>query len=233
MLPPSDSINHQSLKLAEFFASLRSSQSQNRLSVPPPPPYAPPTTSSSFPTMPVAIEDSFADIEDDDDEATSLAPIMIKVDTSIEIEGQGNTIVIPTSNGGMGMAGDEATSAPTSTSSSPAPSSSSPLQQLQQLQQQRQVKSAQLASTIIAALKSSGVLEDKESRRQRPIEVNVNAGIRIRGDRNVVCAGAGVRRRMELSDERDSGAVSGSGHGRKRRAGSQPIDIPSAKKPLV
>ncbi|KAK2738774.1 hypothetical protein FQN55_000412 [Onygenales sp. PD_40] len=231
MLPPSDSINHQSLKLAEFFASLRSSQ--NRLSsIPPPPPYAPSATSSSFPAMP-AIEDSFADLEDDDDEATSLAPIMIKVDTSIEIEGQGNTIVIPTSNGGMGMGmpGDESTSP--SPSPSPASSSSSS-SSLQHLQQQRQVKSAQLASTIIAALKASGVLEEKESRRQRPIEVNVNAGIRIRGDRNVVCAGAGVRRRMGLSeDERGSAAVGGSGSGRKRRAGSQPVDMPSAKKPLV
>ncbi|KAK2788944.1 hypothetical protein FQN52_006477 [Onygenales sp. PD_12] len=231
MLPPSDSINHQSLKLAEFFASLRSSQ--NRLSsIPPPPPYAPSAT-SSFPAMP-AIEDSFADLEDDDDETTSLAPIMIKVDTSIEIEGQGNTIVIPTSNGGMGMGmtGDESSSPSPSTSPSPSPASSS--SSLQHLQQQRQVKSAQLASTIIAALKASGVLEEKESRRQRPIEVNVNAGIRIRGDRNVVCAGAGVRRRMGLSeDERGSAAVGGSGSGRKRRAGSQPVDMPSAKKPLV
>ncbi|KLJ13866.1 hypothetical protein EMPG_11210 [Blastomyces silverae] len=230
MLPPSDSINHQNYKLAEFVASLRS---QNTL-VPlqPPPTYA-------AAIAPAPVEDAFADIiDDDDEESTDMGPITIKIDTSIDIEGQGNTIVIPTSIGAS--ASEEhhsSTSTSTSPSSSPSHSSSLPAvsgnSPLQQLQQQRQVKSAQLASTIISALKAAGIMDDKESGRQRPVEVNVSSGIRIRGDRNVVCAG--VPKRPELSHAGSSDSLSDeqeelSRRWRKRRATSQPIDIPSSKK---
>ncbi|PGH02141.1 hypothetical protein GX51_04845 [Blastomyces parvus] len=233
MLPPSDSINHQNYKLAEFVASLRS---QNRL-VPPQPP---PTYAAAI--APAPVEDAFADIidDDDDEESAAMDPIIIKIYTSIDIEGQGNTIVIPTSI--STSASEEPHTSPsgsTSPSPSPSPSYSSSLpaaggnSPLQQLQQQRQVKSAQLASTIISALKASGIMDDKESGRQRPVEVNVSSGIRIRGDRNVVCAS--VPKRSELSHAGSPDSLSdeqeqSSRRWRKRRATSQPIDLPSSKK---
>ncbi|KAL2360457.1 hypothetical protein RJZ56_006683 [Blastomyces dermatitidis] len=229
MLPPSDSINHQNYKLAEFVASLRS---QNRL-VPPQPP---PTYAAAI--APAPVEDAFADIiDDDDEESTAMGPITIKIDTSIDIEGQGNTIVIPTSIGAS-TSEEPQTSTSTSTSPSSSPSRSSlPAaggnSPLQQLRQQRQVKSAQLATTIISALKAAGIMDHMESGRQRPVEVNVSSGIRIRGDRNVVCAG--VPKRPELSHAGCSDSLSDeqeelSRRGRKRGATSQPIDIPSSKK---
>ncbi|PGH30903.1 hypothetical protein GX50_06308 [[Emmonsia] crescens] len=213
MLPPSDSINHQNLKLAEFVASLRS---QNGLVPPPPPPtYAAATAPAP---APASVEDAFADIiDDDDEESVAMAPITIKIDTSIDIEGQGNTIVIPTS---VGASTSEEPATSTSHSSSSSTGGNSPIQQLQQ---QRQVKSAQLASTIISALKASGILDDKETGRQRPVEVNITSGIRIRGDRNAVCAGVPKRAELShggsadcLSDEKESSSPSR--WGRKRRA---------------
>ncbi|PGH08245.1 hypothetical protein AJ79_06031 [Helicocarpus griseus UAMH5409] len=212
MLPPSDSINQQSLKLAELVASLRS---QNRHAPPPPPTYA----VAIAPTASVT-DYSFADIGDDDEECAPMTPITIKVDTSIDIEGQGNTIVIPTS---IGATSSEEASTSTSSQTSP----------LQQLQQQRQAKSAQMASTIISALKASGVLDDRETGRQRPVEVMVNSGIRIRGVRNVVCAGVPKKPDVNQAGNGDSSAEereSSSSGGRKRRASSQPAELPSAKK---
>ncbi|QSS63811.1 hypothetical protein I7I51_00871 [Histoplasma capsulatum] len=193
MQPPSDSINHQSHKLAEFVASLRS---QNSLAPPQPPPtYAIATARTSLEDT---LGDTVGDIVDDDnddEESAAIVPIIIKIDTSINIEGQGNTIAIPTS---MGASTSEEPPASISTSklhsaSLPAGGSSP----LQQLQQQRQVKSAQLATAIISALKTSGIMDDKETGRQRPVEVNVSSGIRIKGDGNAVRAG--VPKRSELS----------------------------------
>ncbi|OJD15936.1 hypothetical protein AJ78_03841 [Emergomyces pasteurianus Ep9510] len=226
MLPPSDSMNHQNLKLAEFVASLHS---QNRQVLPPPPP------TYAAATAPASVEDCFADIIDDEDEdSASMASIAIKIDTSIDIEGRGNTIVIPTSVGALASA-EHATSTPASTShsSSPATGRNSPKQRFQL---HRQVKSAQLASTIISALEASGILDDKDTGRQRPLEVNVRSGIRIRGDRNVVCAG--VLRRVELSHAGSAGCFSEEKESspppprwaRKKRASSLPIDIPFPKK---
>ncbi|OJD26498.1 hypothetical protein ACJ73_02123 [Blastomyces percursus] len=222
MLPPSDSIDHQNCKLAEFVASLRS---QNRL-VPPQPP---PTYAAAI--APAPVDDAFADIidDDDDEESTAMRPITIKIDTSIDIEGQGNTFVIPTS---IGASASEEPHTSTSTSTSPLSSPSSSRSSLrttggnsplQQLQQQRQVKSAQLASTIISALKAAGVMDDKELGTQRPVEVNVSSGIRIRGDRNVVCAA--IPKRPELchvgrSDSSFDEREELSRRGRKRRATS-------------
>ncbi|EEH17112.1 hypothetical protein PABG_07199 [Paracoccidioides brasiliensis Pb03] len=222
MLPPSDSVNHQSLKLAEFVASLRS---QNRLASVPPPPY----TVSTVPTL---TDDSLADIVDDEDEeeTPSMAPIIIKIDTSIDIEGQGNTIVIPTSIGRS-----TAEQAPSITF--PSSSQTSEKSLLQQLQKQRQFKSAQLASTIISALKASGVLDDRETGKQQPVEVNVSSGIRIRGDRNVVCAGVPKKEELTPAESEDASPEKGpsslsSEWKRKRSASSQPVDMPSAKRNL-
>ncbi|EGC41987.1 conserved hypothetical protein [Histoplasma capsulatum var. duboisii H88] len=227
MQPPSDSINHQSHKLAEFVASLRS---QNSLAPPQPPP------TYAIATARTSLEDTLGEIVDDDDddeESAAIVPIIIKIDTSINIEGQGNTIAIPTSMGAS-TSEEPPASIPTSklhSTSLPAGGSSP----LQQLQQQRQVKSAQLATAIISALKTSGIMDDKETGRQRPVEVNVSSGIRIKGDGNVVRAG--VPKRSELSHVGNSDSSFDekeelSGRWRKRRASSQPIEILSKKRQI-
>ena len=169
-----------------------------------PPPYA------ARPTG-LTNEELLGQIEDLDDDACTLAPIVIKIDTSIHVEGHANTVAIPSSST---PPSEESQQAAATANAPPTPTSAT---HLQQLQQQRQTKSSQLATTIIAALRSAGALEDAETGRQRPIEVNVNAGIRIKGNGNVVCAGV-----------RPSAPSSGSPNaqsGRKRRATSVSIPL--------
>ncbi|PGH27109.1 hypothetical protein AJ80_01296 [Polytolypa hystricis UAMH7299] len=229
MIPPSDSIGHQSLKLAEF---LNESQARDSRRCPPPPPYAPAAVVPSITTRPTHEALYEEDEDEDDDDSANMTPISIKIDTSINIVGQRNTIVIPSSvSAGLEESKSTSPSGPNS-SSSPSPSSMDSAS-LQQLHQQRQAKSAQLTSSVIAALKASGVLADRETGRQRPIEVCINAGISIKGDGNVICAGA-ARRRMEFppadSATKDVNNNRSKPLVRKRRANSQPIEVPSAKR---
>jgi hypothetical protein len=174
MLPPSDSINHHSLKLAEFVANL-----QTQVNAPPPPPLY-------ISTLAIPISEESLENTDENDEGLDIAPISVKIDTSINIDGQGNTIVIPTSvaAGAEEFQSSSAAAIPTATSLP-----------LQQPQLQRHVKSAQLASTIIAALKTSGALQEKDTGRLRPIEIIVNSGIHIKGSKNILCACA--RKKLE------------------------------------
>ncbi|KAF3492011.1 uncharacterized protein GIQ15_01528 [Arthroderma uncinatum] len=211
MLPPSDSFAHQNLKLAEALASLR----KQTVAPAPPPPYAA--------TAATASSELLGEFEDDeDDENLPLSPIVIKIDTSISIDGQNNTVAIPTS-----MGPGEDSQSPTSDVPSPSTATGLSIQQLQQLQQRRQAKSAQLASAIISALKSAGALDDRETGRQRPIEVDVNAGIRITGNSNLICPGT---RRKAGPEPVSTIALPTEKLGRKRRAQSEPHDIPDLKR---
>lgn len=199
MLPPSDSLAHQNLKLAEVLASIqKQTAAAAAAATAPPPPYAATaTTATPVPSNNITAPELLGEFEDDEeDDNSSLAPIVIRIDTSISIDGQNNTVTIPSSS---------------EDSHSDAQSPVSSIQQLQQLQQRRQAKSAQLASAIISALKSAGALDDRETGRQRPIEVDVNAGIRITGNSNMICPGARKRSASDL--------VSGQPD-RKRRAQS-------------
>ncbi|WEW55562.1 hypothetical protein PRK78_000993 [Emydomyces testavorans] len=204
MLPPSDSINHQNLKLAEFVASL-----QNQTTLPaPPPPYA----------VVQSNDDVLGELEDDEDDGLPLAPIVLKVDTSITIDGHANTVAIPTPlSGGC----EDGQGFPSETSSA---TSNSGL--IRQLQQQRQAKSAQIASSVVSALKSCGVLDDRESGKTRPVEISIDAGIHIKGAKNVVCSG--IRRRMETTST--AGVGDPQGLERKRRAQSEPFEQPILKR---
>ncbi|KAK2836823.1 hypothetical protein FQN49_006686 [Arthroderma sp. PD_2] len=208
MLPPSDSFAHQNLKLAEALAGIR----KQTAAPAPPPPYAAAASSASAELL--------GEFEDEDDDSLPLAPIVIKIDTSISIDGQNNTVAIPTSMG----SGVEDNQSPAS--DVPSPSTSTGLS-MQQLQQRRQAKSAQLASTIISALKSAGALDDKETGRQRPIEVDVNAGIRITGNSNLICSGT---RRKAGQDSVSTLALPAERLGRKRRAQSEPLGAPDLKR---
>jgi hypothetical protein len=84
MPPPSDSLRHQELKLAEALSNIQA------IEVPPP----------SYTLMPVTTNDSFrnyATDDDDDDEdcLAPLAPVTVHVDTSIRVDGQANTVILP------------------------------------------------------------------------------------------------------------------------------------------
>ncbi|KAI1948737.1 hypothetical protein LOZ12_004148 [Ophidiomyces ophidiicola] len=205
MFPPSDSIGHQNLKLAEFVTNL---QSQAPLPAPPPPYIA---SHSNI--------DLFDD--DEDDETLALPPIVLKIDTSITIEGQENTVAIPTSvDGGNPIAAEATTQAQPSSTSAGA---------MQQLQQQRQAKSAQIASSVVTALKACGVLDDIDSGKTRPIEINIDAGIHIKGAKNVVCSG--MRKRLDATTLSPSALVTDIPlAGRKRRVQSEPPEQTSSKR---
>lgn len=206
MLPPSDSINHHNLKLAEFVAGL---QNQSSMPTPPPPPYTP---RQQVPP-PLANEELLGQVDDIDDDPCNPAPIVIKIDSSIHVDGHGNTVAIPSSlsSAGPENAQQGQQSSPTADTVPPATPTSPTLHQMQL---QRQAKSAHLATSIVAGLRSSGALEDDETGKSRPIEISVNAGIHIKGNKNVVCAGT-------TRPERFLGSLppsSGSASTRKRRA---------------
>ena len=200
MLPPSDSLRHQSHKRSEATAN---TQREDRR--PPPPPYSPPIR------LPPSIEDFLhgatdLDEYDEADEADSRAPrITIHIDASITIIGDANTVVIPPSS----------TSCPTDL---PGTSSTSdPTTALQAVQRARQTKLSDMATAIIDALGRRGLLDPDRAgcpAAQASVEVKITPGIRVEGNRNAVCVGALPR---ALGRRSSAGAGERDG-GRKRRA---------------
>lgn len=212
MIPPSNSFVHAQHKLAEVLAA------QNRVTSAAPPPYAqtaPEVSSGSNASAELCLEDE--------------SPVTINIDASINVVGNGNTIIIPT-------AGQASSSQPTATGPMPSPTATSTPEGsvpstpgadattiLQSAQKPRQAKLTEMAVSIISALQDSGRLEQREPGGAEPIEININTAWKIKGDRNVICAGA----RPGVSIKRNSSnhAVSekeeeGGGGGRKRRAQS-------------
>ncbi|KAI5293356.1 hypothetical protein KEM55_007148 [Ascosphaera atra] len=182
---PAD-ISRSNLKLAEVLENLRR---ERRAEVPPPPYHE---AADAGETTDVY------DTDELDEEDERPAPVSILVDTAIDIDGQGNTVVLPLPLTGPSL--EEKRASRSASPQSPQqdsheePEQGAQAQQearsnLQTFQQHRQAKSAQLMSAIITALENSGILTDKENGRRRPIEIQVNAGLRVRGERNVVCAG--------------------------------------------
>lgn len=119
------------------------------------------------------------DDEDDDDSLSPLGPITIHVDASITIDGQSNTIVLPPTN--------NANTAPS------AQSSAGPMSQCRTTAPARNARAESLTSTIMTALTDAGVMGGGEGeepgRRQRPLELHVNASVNVKGERNAICAG--------------------------------------------
>lgn len=214
MQPPSDAFGHQCRKLAEVLADLRNRASSSSTTAPPPP------YSVNAATIPIR-DDTFSDVDCEDEEDGGVAdatitPITIKIDASINIVGHGNTVVIPSgSSSGVSSTGAGTTGSMTAASQTTSFQTQS-VEPQQQLLQHRQARLTQLATSIIDALSTSRLLEDRAHGRCRPIELNINTGIRIQGSRNVVCAGAPDRtaNRMAKTNENDNNL------GRKRRAQS-------------
>ncbi|KAB8201180.1 hypothetical protein BDV34DRAFT_237802 [Aspergillus parasiticus] len=166
MLPPSDSLLHQLQKLAEARAA---AQYQTRAS--PPPPYS----RRNAPGLALA-ENDLIDSDgpkdaDDGDECMSWgsgssngsrhhhAPVSIHIDASINVRGNGNTLIIP-----------------------------STMHQQQSVQRHRQTKLTDMATSIITALGRASLLPSTEDG-SSPVEININSGIKIEGSRNVICTG--------------------------------------------
>jgi hypothetical protein len=127
-------------------------------------------------------QDQLADYDDDDDDdgydytSSRPAPIMIKIDASLKIEGHANTIVLPS-----------ASPIGPSAHTKPSPASSTPQSSYQNGRADR------LTNIVLTALKDAGLLESTQEKNsqatKRPIEVHVNAGIILKGSKNTVCSG--------------------------------------------
>lgn len=113
----------------------------------------------------LAATESFHTYEADDDEDDDVLPvpasITIKVDASVHIQGQGTTIMLPAANTSSGQ---------------PRTSKS------------EHGRAATLPGTILAALRDAGMVGESDEK-QRPLGLQVNASVNIKGGQNVIYAG--------------------------------------------
>ena len=186
---------------------------QNILATASPPPYSRVVLSTD--TWRQESETDFDDNDGGDEGSTN--PVSVLIDTSIKIAGHGNTVVVPSGttrhDSRPGAVDDASASA-----SASAPVSLSPAAFLQSAQEHRQTRLSGLATAIICALKCAETSSDGGAGSRRAIEIGINAGIQIEGNRNVICAGVAPRS-PGRKDAQDTGA-NGSLAGRKRRAQS-------------
>ncbi|KAB8215863.1 hypothetical protein BDV33DRAFT_6544 [Aspergillus novoparasiticus] len=229
MLPPSDSLLHQLQKLAEARAA---AQYQTRAS--PPPPYS----RRNAPDLALAendlIDSDGSKDADDGDECMSWgsgssngsrhhhAPVSIHIDASINVRGNGNTLIIPS------VAGPQQGNGPTIPSSLPI----STMHQQQSAQRHRQTKLTDMAASTITALGGASLLPSTEDG-SSPVEINIYSGIKIEGSRNVICTGNSLPLGRSLA-KRQYVQIGGVGslyeRDRKRRADSEPPETPHSKR---
>lgn len=223
MLPPSNSLLHQSHKEAEVLAELRGQLAAALSS--PPPPYS--STVSRPPIhnrdpAPENQEESWSDLDDvdvDSDDETynstwaepKSGPITVDIDASFYITGHGNTVIRPSVVGGSGIGSlnqTTLTGTPVEGKTTGRPacvsSSLSAAALLQSVQNQRQAGLAELATSLIPNLRDFNVLTTREldasdtSRPSAPastssMHVKINTGVRIEGSRNVFYGGPAGR----------------------------------------
>lgn len=174
MLPPSDSLLHHYIKLGEVTANM---QNQKPLTSPPPP-YTTNQQKNSVPEDIYPDNEIDTNIDEDTWDNSTPTPITINIDASISVQGNSNTIIIMTS-GSPSAPTPLTTSSPTSTS------------MLQAAQKHRQNRITEMATSIIAALRESQDLSSSGIDGKGLIEININAGMKVEGSRNVISAGAG------------------------------------------
>ncbi|KAF7178604.1 hypothetical protein CNMCM7691_007418 [Aspergillus felis] len=229
MLPPSDSFLHHSHKLREVAANAR-----NRVVCTAPPPY-----SSTVPQESTHEERQNV-LETVDDDRTwetcpsvNSTPVMISIDASISVVGNGNTIMIPSMASHPQQTPSDSTSMnsenPSSSTSTPPAASEADAQHL--VQKQRQARLTQMATSIINALNDSGRLAPPaEDHEPAPLEIKINTGIKVEGSRNVICVGATVRAQSNKSAQVGTEEGRQVTSNRKRRALSEPFEAPKSKK---
>lgn len=133
-----------------------------------------------------------------------VVPITITIDSSIDVVGNNNTVVLPSRAG-----------SPTSTTPLPSVESDDGTASSATAASGQQVhatKLGQVAAVIIAALRQAGGLID-DLGRARPIQIALKSGIRIEGSDNVISTGDSIPRRVFTHSSR---VVAGA----KRRAES-------------
>ncbi|KAJ5134049.1 hypothetical protein N7448_000928 [Penicillium atrosanguineum] len=113
---------------------------------------------------------------DDLDWEDPAVPITIIIDSSIDLFGNNNTVILP-SRAASTTSTTPSPSADSEDSGSSTPSTS---------QRIRAAKVGSMAAVIITALKQAGGLTD-DLGRSRPIHISINSGIKIDGKSNTVC----------------------------------------------
>ncbi|KAJ5665631.1 uncharacterized protein N7477_008079 [Penicillium maclennaniae] len=162
MRPPTDSLRHQLQKLAE--AQMNRTSSTNV------PPYLSSTPPRSFIMTPSPL------MMDDSKWEDPAVPITINIDSSIDIFGNNNTVMLPS------RAAPPISTTPSPSTDSENFGSSTPSAS----QQNRVAKFGSMAAVIIAALEKAGGLTD-DLGRTRPIHISINSGIKIDGKSNTIC----------------------------------------------
>lgn len=133
-----------------------------------------------------------------------VVPITITIDSSIDVVGNNNTVVLPSRAG-----------SPTSTTSRPSVESddgTASSAAAASAQQVRATKLGQVTAVIIAALREAGGLID-DLGRARQIQIALKSGIRIEGSENVISTGDSISRQVFTHSSRVA-------TGAKRRAES-------------
>ncbi|KAJ5081443.1 hypothetical protein NUU61_009707 [Penicillium alfredii] len=206
MRSSSDALRHLLLKISRERANRNA-----------PPPYSSVPPPAAMSEMSMATE--YRDIRRSDEDGEP-APITITLDTAIIINGNRNTVVLPSGAGSPTMPTSshaDDTTTPTTTASS-ASSSSSSSSSPRPAQSLRQAKLTHMAILIIAALNQAGGLS-ADGGRGRPISIVVNAGVRVSGNDNVITMGSSTPRRQAFKAPEQPPVPK---EARKRRASSTP-----------
>ncbi|KAJ9271017.1 hypothetical protein DTO212C5_2962 [Paecilomyces variotii] len=182
---------------------------------------------SIYPPPPYSLAEETLNVpehEEHENETPAPVPITIRIDVSTNIIGHGNTIVIPSLSAGASSSNSESgVSQPDIEVPGTMPTSA---------QQKNRAKVTELTTAIISALHSSGVLDNGTNGSNRgSVEIDIKGGITIQGNKNVVCG--------SIAGRNGSGNIAQAGKEvdrfahvieRKRRAVSEPVEIPRAKR---
>lgn len=202
MLPPSNSFLHQTLKFAELSTNM---QSQENLT-PPPPPYS--QTPGQTPQNDI-YSDSDAEDEETPWDTEGRNQVTINIDASINVHGNSNTVILASDRTSPEQPNNE--------------SSESTMTALQTTQKHRQTKLTEMATAIIAALHESRTYSiGDEEMFPAPIEININTGVKVKGSKNVICAGGsnGAGRLLHKMGAAGTRSEITENRSRKRRAQS-------------
>ncbi|KAI9367959.1 hypothetical protein BJX61DRAFT_260058 [Aspergillus egyptiacus] len=226
MMPPAQT-NINDDDTSQSFGQLLHKFKQSRHSEPgttPPPPY-----------RPIPSQDPVGDYDDDYDDDDNYDhdyedvrptnnPITINLNSSIQIKGDGNTILLAPAQQPQPQSSSTA-------SPNQCPTRNAPLHS----------KLSNAMASILATLERAGALASASGSNWRsPVHINIDAGVRVDGVGNVVCLGATrLARAVPGSAVRIGGSPSrytdrDGNHqndcGRKRRASSEPAFGSEAKR---
>ncbi|KAJ5757882.1 uncharacterized protein N7511_006576 [Penicillium nucicola] len=186
MLPPSDSFRHQLQKLAEVRANRNN-----------PPPTPPPAY-----TLSACLPDGRTVMAIDPNQEEESGPIIIRIDNSISVNGEDNTVIVPS---GATRAATQ-TEADSCSANRPTP---------------RHTNMSSTVTAIIDALNRVNALCDM-SGNLRTLEVDLNAGIKIDGRNNTICMGNVAK----VPQPKTQAPAVRQNLGHKRRATSEPAGCP-------